>query len=62
MGARRLWRFLTQNPLAFFGVVVIAVSVAVALLTLVLTLFLTPRYGITGTASATAIPSPTARR
>lgn len=32
MGARRLWRFLTQNPLAFFGVAVIAVSVAVALL------------------------------
>jgi len=32
VGTRRLWRFLTQNPLAFFGVVVIAVSVAVALL------------------------------
>lgn len=32
MGAGRLWRFLTRNPLAFFGVVVIAVSVAVALL------------------------------
>jgi peptide/nickel transport system permease protein len=32
VGARPLWRFLTRNPLAFFGVAVIAVSIAVALL------------------------------
>lgn len=32
MGARWLWRFLARNPLAFFGVAIIAVSVALALL------------------------------